>query len=36
MKKYAVEDNCWAKLETSIDATATKIRVKETHNLPQS
>ena len=36
MKKYAVEDNCWAKLETSIDATATKIRIKETHNLPQS
>ena len=36
IKKYAVEDNCWAKLETSIDATATKIRIKETHNLPQS
>ena len=36
IKKYAVEDNCWAKLETSIDATATKIRIKETHNLPKS
>lgn len=35
-KKYAVEDNCWANLASSIDASTTRIRIKNAHNLPQS
>lgn len=35
-KKYAVEDNCWARLASSIDANTTRIRIKNAHNLPQS